>query len=260
MINVGDMVGRKSYNYDIIFEVVSIDEKGIAVLVGKTIRLIADAPLEDLELMDDDRVIREEEKEEEVIENMVNQTVKKNRKKYLMGKILHVDGDGKYMRKCLDLYKKMNIYAIGIEIKEQDIPEKIIHYVRYLNPDVVIITGHDSFNKREVENVDNYRNSKYFSQAIQTIRQHYPVMNQPIIIAGACQSHFEALIAAGANFASSPSRVNIQSLDPAIIAVKCCATPTTEPVKVYEAIEKTSNKNEGIGGIVSFGTMKTLYY
>ncbi len=260
MISIGDMVGRKSYKCDIIFEVISINKDNCAILIGKTVRLIADSPVEDLEIMDDKRLVREEEQEDEIIENISNQTIKKNRKKYLMGKILHIDGDGKYMRKCLDLYKKMNIYAIGIEINERDIPLKVIKYVTYLNPDVVIITGHDSFNKREIDNIDNYRNSKYFIQAIQRIRQTFPVINQPIIIAGACQSHFEALIAAGANFASSPSRVNIQSLDPAIIAVKCCATSITEPVKVNEAIERTSNKNEGIGGIVSFGTMKTLYF
>ncbi len=260
MITIGDMVGRKSYDYDVIFEVIEIDEEGIATLVGKTIRLIADAPIEDLVILDDERVEREEEKEDAVIEKMANQVVKKNRKKYLMGKILHIDGDGKYMRKCLNLYEKMNIYAVGIEIKEKEIPEKILDYVQYLTPDIVIITGHDSYNKNEIEDVDNYRNSKYFIKAIQKIRQHYPVSNQPIIIAGACQSHFEALIAAGANFASSPNRVNIQSLDPAIIAVKCCSTSTTEIVKVYDAIERTSNKSEGMGGIVSFGTMKILYY
>ncbi|QVK17959.1 sporulation peptidase YabG [Mycoplasmatota bacterium] len=260
MISIGDIVGRKSYNLDVIFEVVSLDDNGVAILVGKTIRLIADAPIDDLEIMDDERVVREEEKEEEIIEIISNQNLKKNRRKYLMGKILHIDGDAKYMNKCLDLYKKMGIHAVGIEMKEQDIPNLVLKYVKYLTPDIVIITGHDSFNKNEKDDVENYRNSKYFVQAIQNIRQTYPVLNQPIIIAGACQSHFEALIAAGANFASSPNRVNIQSLDPAIIAVKCCSTGTTEMIKVYEAIERTSNKIAGIGGIVSFGTMKTLYY
>ncbi|HEY8365268.1 MAG TPA: sporulation peptidase YabG [Haloplasmataceae bacterium] len=259
MVNIGDIVGRKSYNCDVLFEVTSIYEN-IAILVGKHVRLIADAPLDDLIIIDEDRLEREEEEEKLVINNIASQEIKKNHKKFLMGKILHIDGDKKYMQKCLDLYKKMNIYAVGLEMKEKEIALRIIDYVRHLNPDVVIITGHDSFNRKEMEVIDNYRNSKYFIEAIKKIRQFYPVMNQPIIIAGACQSHFEALIAAGANFASSPNRVNIKSLDPAIIAVKCCATSTTEPIKVTEAIAKTSNKNEGIGGITSFGVMKTLYY
>ncbi len=259
MIKIGDMVGRKSYDCDIIFEVIGIDNE-TAILTGKTVRLIADALIDDLELMNDERLVREEENEDKVIETITNQSVKKNRKRYLTGKILHIDGDGKYMQKCLDLYKKVGLYAVGIEISEKEIPKKILKYVKYLNPDIVIITGHDSFNKRELEDVSNYRNSVYFVEAIQLIRQNFPVINQPIIIAGACQSHFEALVAAGANFASSPNRVNIKSLDPAIIAVKCSSTSITEPVRVNEAIEKTSNKNEGIGGIVTFGTMKTLYY
>ena len=259
MIKIGDMVGRKSYNLDVVFEVISINN-GIALLHGKIVRLVADAPIEDLKLIDEERVEREEEIEENIINSVSSEIVKKNRKKYLMGKILHLDGDGKYMKKCLDLYDKMHIYAVGVEIKEKNIPDKILNYVRYLNPDIVVITGHDSFNRLKTDDMDNYRNSKYFVRAIKAIREFYPVMNQPIIIAGACQSHFEALIASGANFASSPSRVNIQSLDPAIIAVKCCMTGTIELIKVNEAIDKTSNRNEGIGGVVSFGVMKILYF
>lgn len=259
MISIGDMVGRKSYDYDIIFEVIAISED-IAMLIGKSIRLIADAPLDDLELMDDERLVQEDEKEDEIIADISRQTLKKNRKTYITGKILHVDGDGKYMRKCLNLYQKVGVYAVGIEIVEKDIPQKIIKYIEFFMPDIVIITGHDSFNKREIGDVTNYRNSKFFIDAIVEIRKNYPVINHPIIIAGACQSHFEALIAAGANFASSPNRVNIQSLDPAIIAVKCCSTSINEIIKVNEAIYKTSNKNEGIGGISTFGTMRTLFY
>lgn len=259
MINIGDIVGRKSYDCDIIFEVVEINDD-VAILIGKTVRLVADAQIDDLEIMNDEDLEREENEESQVIENITNQTIKNNRKKYLTGKILHIDGDKNYMRKCLDLYKKVGVYAIGIETKEKDMPIKIVDYVKYLRPDVVVITGHDSFNKSDKEDLDNYRNSKYFTEAVKNIRQYYPTLNQPIVISGACQSHFEALIAAGANFASSPSRVNIKSLDPAIIAIKCCATSLNKIIQVNEAVERTSNKNEGIGGIESFGTMKTLYY
>ena len=37
-----------------------------------------------------------------------------------------------------------------------------------------------------------------------------------IIVAGACQSHFEALLQAGANFASSPGSVLIHALRSAL--------------------------------------------
>ena len=53
----GDIVARKSYNKDIIFKIVgfSKDEKNrkIAILKGVAFRLIADAYLDDLELIEE---------------------------------------------------------------------------------------------------------------------------------------------------------------------------------------------------------------
>ncbi|HEY8435616.1 MAG TPA: sporulation peptidase YabG [Haloplasmataceae bacterium] len=259
MIDIGALVTRKSYNCDIIFEVVSF-EGDQAILHGKTVRLIADAPLDDLVLVDDDEIRKAEAEEDELIETIKLEEEEWNRNRFLTGKILHIDGDERYMNKCLELYKKLGIYAIGVRIKETHIPEVILKYTTFFNPDIVVITGHDSFNRKEPKYLENYRHSKYFIEATKKIRERYPVINQPIIIAGACQSHFEALISAGANFASSPSRVNIKSLDPAIIAVKCATTPINQPIRVLETIKKTSHKEEGIGGIESFGTMKRLYY
>lgn len=258
MIKIGDTVARKSYSCDLIFEVVSIEDEEIAILYGRTVRLVADAPLDDLVLADEDEIRRGEEEEEKLIENI--QLNENNRQKFLTGKILHFDGDDKYMNKCLELYKKLNMYAVGVNIKESQFPISILKYIDFFNPDIVVITGHDSYNKQEVKEIDNYRNSKYFIEATKIIRKKFPVINQPIIIAGACQSHFEALISAGSNFASSPNRVNIKSLDPAIIAVKCATTPINKFIKVQDTINKTSSKSSGLGGIESFGTMKTLYY
>ena len=47
-------------------------------------------------------------------------------------------------------------------------------------------------------------------------KEKAPSLDQLVIFAGACQSHFESLIQAGANFASSPSRVNIHALRPCL--------------------------------------------
>ena len=53
-IKKGDIVGRISYNKDILFVVSRViqtsDEKSFAVLKGLTLRIQADAPIEDLEL------------------------------------------------------------------------------------------------------------------------------------------------------------------------------------------------------------------
>ena len=51
-----------------------------------------------------------------------------------------------------------------------------------------------------------------------------------VIIAGACQSNYEELIKAGANFASSPKRVNIHCLDPAIIALFIATTERSKEI------------------------------
>ena len=48
-IEVGDLVIRPSHGGDIVFQVAGIDKNlKIAVLKGKNMRLIADAPLDDL--------------------------------------------------------------------------------------------------------------------------------------------------------------------------------------------------------------------
>ena len=42
---IGDVVARKSYNYDILFKIVGINSNSIADLVGLSVRIIADAPV-----------------------------------------------------------------------------------------------------------------------------------------------------------------------------------------------------------------------
>jgi spore coat assembly protein len=40
---IGDVVARKSYNYDILFKIVNIYNNGIVDLQGLTVRIVADA-------------------------------------------------------------------------------------------------------------------------------------------------------------------------------------------------------------------------
>ena len=60
-------------------------------------------------------------------------------------------------------------------------------------------------------NVYNYRNSRYFIETVIKAREWKESENDLVIFAGACQSFFEAIMNAGANFASSP-RENINRL------------------------------------------------
>jgi spore coat assembly protein len=52
---VGDIVGRISYDSDVYFRIIAIDRKrGTAELKGIDMRLYADSPLEDLIILGDD--------------------------------------------------------------------------------------------------------------------------------------------------------------------------------------------------------------
>ena len=76
---------------------------------------------------------------------------------------------------------------------------------------------------RNYEDIYNYRNSKYFAQTVKNIRKNKE--NKDIVIfAGACQSYYEALIAEGANFASSPARILIDFIYLLLVAKKISTT------------------------------------
>ncbi len=104
--------------------------------------------------------------------------------------------------------------AYGVKLNERSIGPSITKYLEDLNPDIVVITGHDAYYR----NKDEYKNSDYFVDAVKMARKYEKSHDKLIIVAGACQSNYEEIIKAGANFASSPKRINIHALDPAIIA------------------------------------------
>ena len=70
----------------------------------------------------------------------------------------------------------------------------------------------------------NYRNSKYFINTVKKARENKKSKNDLVIFAGACQSYYEELIKAGANFASSPARILIDFIDPLIVAERVATT------------------------------------
>ena len=78
-----------------------------------------------------------------------------------------------------------------------------------------------------------------------------------IIIAGACQSYYEALLKAGANVASSPTRDNIHLLDPVIIATLISKTSVSEYASIKEILNKTITRR--LGGIETKGVARKIY-
>ena len=246
-IDVGDYVTRKSYNNDTVFKVLSITED-TAYLVGVYVRLCADSDIKDLtkvELSSDDFKVD------------IDTSYNRDEYFYLPGKVLHIDGDSEYLEKCLKFYKNLGVYAIGKKIAEEDIANQIPSLLEKYKPDIVIITGHDAYYKKRgnKEDIANYKNSYNFVKAVRAARKYEKSQEKLVIIAGACQSDYEELIKAGANFASSPKRVNIHALDPAIIAVSVAMTKRNEPIDIVSVLEKTKYGPAGLGGIITNGLM-----
>ena len=254
-INIGDLVTRKSHNHDLVFEITNITDD-ICILRGTNIRLIADSPIEDLE-----KYHGQNDKEESDFENRIKpvNVLDRNDYFYLPGKILHIDSDNSYLNRCLKYYEDMNIWAIGICEDEENVPNKIQELLEEYNPNIVVITGHDAYYKRNLNDLNSYKNSKNFVKSVKEARKYESSHEKLIIIAGACQSDYEELIRAGANFASSPKRINIHALDPAIVASKISLSEITKDIDLKGILEETKYGKDGMGGIITKGTMYVGY-
>lgn len=252
---VGDIVTRKSHNNDIVFKIISIDGN-VVLLKGVDLRIYVDSYIDDLILSEvkstDDLIIQN---------NLNDINIDRDSYFYLPGKILHIDGDNEYLDRCMNFYNKMGIKANGMTISENTINKKVFSLLKEYRPDILVITGHDAFFNRnnDKKNLSNYQNSVNFVSAIKEARKYEKNQDKLIIIAGACQSNYEELIKAGANFASSPRRINIHALDPAIIASSIAFSDRNQSIDLINVIEKTKYGSDGIGGIITSGTMYVGY-
>lgn len=252
-IKIDDLVTRKSYNNDTVFKVINIKDE-LYYLKGKDVRLFADAYKNDLV------VVTNEYKEDKIVSDKQLQ-MDRNDFFYLPGKILHIDGDSEYLERCLSFYKDAGLFAIGKKVKEEELPSKITSFLLKYKPDIVVITGHDAYYKKkgDISNIDNYKNTKNFIMSVNEARKFEKSHEKLIIIAGACQSNYEELIKAGANFASSPKRVNIHALDPAIIATTVSLTERSKEIDLFELLDKTKYGKDGMGGLICNGIMYVGY-
>ena len=288
-MKIGDIVVRKSYDKDIIFKVIDIKEvrgKTYCILKGLSIRIIADSPRDDLEVVDYGYV----EEKEKILNSRVNEAMKKakgiqrkigmreqincrsskNQKSQAVnndmffgrpGKILHIDGDEEYLETCLKVYKQLSLDAVGKAIAEKEQWKKVIDLVKEVKPDIVVLTGHDSVLKSTDDYLDleNYRNTKYYIEAVKALRDYNSSYDELVIFAGACQSCYECLLDAGANFASSPSRVLIHCLDPVFVCEKIAYTKIDEVVSITDVVEGTITGIKGIGGLQTRGKYREGY-
>lgn len=147
-IKKGDIVSRNSYGNDIIFSVKRIiklaNKKQIAILKGIDVRVEADAPIEDLKIVDkEERKRREKELEERIIYKTKSESIyKENRRKEVVytGRILHLDGDKRYSEKSIMYYKKMGLNATVKNIPENKQAKVVYRLLQIYNPDILVIT------------------------------------------------------------------------------------------------------------------------
>ena len=247
---IGDLVSRISHNNDIVFKIIDISGN-VVFLKGVDLRLYADSDVNDLVFVHD---IKSED--DSIIKRNVSLiNMDRDNYFYIPGKILHIDGDNDYLNRCMRFYKNMGIKANGIMLSEKTVPSKILGLIKEYRPDIIVITGHDAYFSKK----DDYENSSNFISAIKEARKFEKNQDKLIIIAGACQSNYEKLIQAGANFASSPKRINIHALDPAIIASSIALSDKNQSIDLINMIKKTKYGSDGIGGIITNGTMYVGY-
>ena len=182
MFNIGDYVTRNSYNNDVVFKIISIDED-LYYLKGVNVRLYADSYKEDLKLYNDGS-----ESNDSFLPS-IEEYRKLNRSEYfyLPGKILHLDGDKEYLDSCLDFYKKNKLRAYGVYFKEEELASNIVPLLEKYMPDIVVITGHDAYYRKR-KNGSKYKNTSNFVECVKMARTYEKSHQKLIIIAGACQS------------------------------------------------------------------------
>ncbi len=279
-MNLGDLVVRKSYGGDVTFRVEGL-RHNLIVIKGTEFRLLADAPADDL-IQVPHPAVSERTKQAQIKANETLESLQKRRQEEserqlkslrnnggplaakgyfdVPGKVLHLDGDPQYLKKSMALYNQLRVPAEGHYVNESAMADTLYRLLPRVRPDIVVITGHDGVLKRrqpyDLYSLDSYKNSHNFVSAIQVARQYERNLDTLVIVAGACQSHFEALLQAGANFASSPGRILIHALDPVYVAAKTAYTSVRETVNLNDVIHHTISGSQGVGGIETRGSYR----
>lgn len=106
----------------------------------------------------------------------------------------------------------------------------------------------------------NYRNSKHFIETVKEARKYDQKNDKNLVIfAGACQSYFEALMEAGANFASSPARILIDFLDPLIVAKSVAITDKNRYITIDDFVDELRDGKKGVNGLGARGKKNVIF-
>lgn len=268
-LKIGDIVKRKSYGGDVYFKIADITwsdkKRPIFLLRGLLYRLQADCDEEaDLVKISSKEADVDLKREFTRAKQQAYRSIP-SMQRFLWGRItsrpgtiVHIDSSEEFLDKCLDFYTKAGIRSASKLASEESQPQYVKYMLRKYKPDILVVTGHDALKKstNTPNSIDNYRSSRYFVESVREARQVEPSYDKLCIFAGACQSYYEAIMDAGANFASSPGRVLINALDPAIVAEKVALTDLRSIVTPAEIAEITISGREGVWGIDTKGHLK----
>jgi len=281
-LKIGDIVARKSYGCDVFFKISDIANNGaenIITLKGISYRIEADAPESDLILQPEQKVDEYRTRCMRAAEPRSREMHSSHYRGYTKkvyyrgtsrdepgkirrpGRVLHIDGDSDYLDTCLDEYRKNGISVTGQYIPEKEQPGRVYRLLQEYRPDILVLTGHDGFIKGNdsYSNLNNYRNSRFFIDSVKEARRFNGDMDDLVIFAGACQSFFNEMIKAGANFASAPFRDLIHALDPVRVSQKIALTGIDRVLTAEEVIQNTITGKTGIGGVQTRGKYREGY-
>lgn len=266
----GDIVARKSYGGDINFRIVDVntrsESKPVYILKSLIYRLEADADAQDLikqnpadAYLEAYRELLKVKRRSQLERGFFISSIF-SRLRVRPGRILHIDGDKDFLNKCLDFYREARVRSVGKAITESSQPQAVRSLLEQYRPDILVVTGHDGIKKgaSKMNSIESYRNSKYYIESTKEARKFEPNPDKLCVFAGACQSYYEAIMAEGANFASSPGRILINALDPGIVSKKIALTDSKTIVTPGQIAEITVSGSKGIGGIDTKGQMATM--
>lgn len=255
-MQIGDLVILKEDKNPIIYRIEKT-EGDMLYLKGYTHRLKKVVDEKEAEPAPSALVEKEDKTKKKYEDSLAKTNKERSKNKPIFGRILHIDGDQEYLENCIALYEEVGIHAEGVYIDEKEMKHKIEDLLLLLTPDIIVITGHDIYNGKGLKDLNNYENTKDFMEVVRIIRKHY-LSEAVCVIVGACASNFEALIASGANFASSPKRINIHTYDPAVLAIKVASTSCNKTMDFEQCLRLIENGRAAFGGIETKGKMKIL--
>ena len=263
-LRIGDFVTRKSYGGDIHFKIADIASRSSGkrtyILKGMIFRIMADSEEEDLEWKSPDQVQRELQSNLSIagIHHASRGFSPLNILQRVRGKsgtILHIDSSGDFLKMCQEYYADAKIKFFGRVIPESEQPGQIRALLASTRADILVVTGHDGLKKNatKMNSLDSYRNSKYYIQSVKEARKYEPGLDKLCVFSGACQSYYEGIMEAGANFASSPGRILIHALDPAKVGDRVALTDSRVYVTPEQIARMTQSGSKGIGGLKTKG-------